>query len=414
MIKYFRRNLLLLLLATTVACSKNDNEPTPVPPDPKPQTEHTVVLYMPGRSLLSFYRQNIANLRAAIDRGEMGSGRLIVCYQPDNQTTARLCEISYSDEAEGSVMEEIERFDFNASSAEDVAMMLQKAVETAPTDSYGLIIGTHGSAWIPVASGQLQSLQPSAATGVSDDIWQPVEGALKTRAFGDRGYDIDITAFSEILSSLDVRFDYIVFDACFMANIETLYDLRHNTDYIVSSPCEIMAAGFPYDRMVTHLYDTARPVRERMVSICSEFYNFYQYDWNSYPGNEQSGCISLCSTAELDALADVVRRLNATPQNDYDILKLQDFEGLFTPVFYDFGQYYRRAYSDAALLEEFNRTLDAAFPPSARLNTEQFYSAYNNRMNPIAEDGYSGVTTSAPSAKYAEEQTQTSWYKATH
>jgi len=56
--------------------------------------------------------------------------------------------------------------------------------------------------------------------------------------------------------------------------------------------------------------------------------------------------------------------------------------------------------------------LDKAFPKAARLNTPEFYSAYNGRMNPVAY--YSGVSFSEPSDKYTEENKQTSWYRDTH
>ena len=53
-----------------------------------------------------------------------------------------------------------------------------------------------------------------------------------------------------------------------------------------------------------------------------------------------------------------------------------------------------------------------AVPQAARLNTPEFYSAYNGRMNPVAY--YSGVSFSEPSDKYTEENKQTSWYRDTH
>lgn len=75
-------------------------------------------------------------------------------------------------------------------------------------------------------------------------------GAKQTRSFGDKGYELNITELKEALEAQQFRFDYLIFDDCFMANIETLYDLRSVIGYIVASPCEVMGDGFPYDRIV--------------------------------------------------------------------------------------------------------------------------------------------------------------------
>ena len=71
-----------------------------------------------------------------------------------------------------------------------------------------------------------------------------------------------------------------------------------------------------------------------------------------------------------------------------------------------------RTRCDAALLDEFAECFDAAFPPESRLHTDGFYSAYNNRMNPITH--YSGITISEPSTKFTEENRATNWYRVTH
>ncbi len=406
MIRHLLKTLTVLALALCTACSKN--ETTPPTPPPARHTPHTVVVYMPGRSLLSFYRQNIENLRRAVDRGLMGDGRLLFCYQPDSHLSAELCEISYSTKADGSVVTSLGSFEFNASSTDDVAAMLQRAMSEAPADSYGLIVGSHGKAWL---SPSMSLMNNSPADGVqSDNLWQPLEGALPTRSFGDSNREMETEAFGRMLAALPHRFDYLIFDACFMANIETLYELRNATDYIVASPCEIMAAGFPYDRMVEHLYATTSSPEARLQQVCEVFYDFYQNDWDDYAGNEQSGCISLCRTASLDDLADIVKQLGA-PAHECDPETLQSFEGLANHIFYDFGQYIRTVHDGAPLLDEFERRLEAAFPSEARFNTENFYSAYNRKMNPIAENGYSGVTTSAPALRHRDEWMQTSWYE---
>ena len=66
----------------------------------------------------------------------------------------------------------------------------------------------------------------------------PAPGALTTRSFGDTGRSIDITDFAAAVKAQNYRTDYLLFDACFMANIETLYDLRECTDYVIAAPAK--------------------------------------------------------------------------------------------------------------------------------------------------------------------------------
>ena len=180
----------------------------------------------------------------------------------------------------------------------------------APAQNYGLIIGCHGKAWIPVASGSLSYPMRRSA---EDDLWATPPGAKQTRSFGDKGYELNITELKEALEAQQFRFDYLIFDDCFMANIETLYDLRSVIGYIVASPCEVMGDGFPYDRIVPHLFETG-PVADRLAETCREFWNLYENEYQSTTWKEQSGCISLAVTSQLDALAEVMRRINEKRQ----------------------------------------------------------------------------------------------------
>lgn len=383
----------------------------------------TMLLYMPGRSLLSFYNNNIDGIRRAVSAQVPGDGRILVCYQPEGHQTAVLQEVRYDFATGGSVVETLKEYaSFTASAPQSLTEMFADVAEYAPAEEYGLIVGCHGKAWVPTIAGSLYAsgmqlgTQPGG-TAVSDNLWQPLPDAKPTRSFGDSGYEIDIADFAAVIEALPYRFDYLIFDACFMANIETLYDLRAGFDYIVASPCEIMAAGFPYDRAVPYLF-TEESAYDRLAQVCYVFWDFYQNDWQSVSYNEQSGCISLCVTAALDGrdgkagLDDVTRRLYASGQHAFDLNTLQSYEGLATHLFYDLGDYVSLSYTDATLLSEFGTRFDEAFPVECRLNTPSFYSAYNGRLNPITS--YSGVSTSKPAQRLQEYYEQTAWDQATN
>lgn len=402
MIRILRHTLWLLAAATLAACSKE------VPGyDPPALADRTVLLYMPGQSLIAYYENNIQGIRTAVTGRALGKGRMLVCWQPDDQTSAVMQEIYYDRNKRCSETKTLKTYDdFDAGDPAAVQQLFADAAELAPARNYGLIIGCHGKAWIPASGGVLpRSMLPA------DDVWTTAPGAKQTRSFGDTGYELDITELAAALEAQRFRFDYLIFDDCFMANIETLYDLRSVIGYIVASPCEVMSDGFPYDRIVPHLFETG-PVADRLAETCREFWNLYENEYQSTTWKEQSGCISLAVTSQLDALAEVMRRINEKGKQPFELSQLQYYEGLMTHLFYDLGHYVELSCGDPALVEEFTTQLDRAFPPESRLCTKQFYSQYNNGSNPV--HFYTGVSVSEPSTKYVAENRMTNWYRDTH
>lgn len=406
MMRLLRHTLCLLTLATLAACSKE--EPGYNPPA---LADRTVLLYMPGQSLSAYYKNNIQGIHTAVTDRALGNGRMLVCWQPEKQTSAVMLEIYYDRNKRRSETKTLKTYDdFNAGSAADVQRIFADAAELAPAQNYGLIIGCHGKAWIPASGGVLPYSLRSAEP--DDDVWTTAPGAKTTRSFGDTGYELDITELASAIETQSFRFDYLIFDDCFMANIETLYDLRRAVDYIVASPCEVMGDGFPYDRIVPHLFE-GNGVLSSLEKACWEFWNLYENDWRSTIAYEQSGCISLAVTAQLDALAKEMRRIKDKKQA-FDIDALQYYKGNVTKLFYDLEHYVTLCCNDQGVVDDFKARMELAFPVSSRHHTASFYSAYDRRNHSI--NYYSGVSVSEPepSPRYAAENQQTNWYRDTH
>jgi len=407
MMRLLRHTLCLLTLATLAACSKE--EPGYNPPA---LADRTVLLYMPGQSLSAYYKNNIQGIHTAVTDRALGNGRMLVCWQPEKQTSAVMLEIYYDRNKRRSETKTLKTYDdFNAGSAADVQRIFADAAELAPAQNYGLIIGCHGKAWIPASGGVLPYSLRSAEP--DDDVWTTAPGAKTTRSFGDTGYELDITELASAIETQSFRFDYLIFDDCFMANIETLYDLRRAVDYIVASPCEVMGDGFPYDRIVPHLFE-GNGVLSSLEKACWEFWNLYENDWRSTIAYEQSGCISLAVTAQLDALAKEMRRVTESGKQAFDIDALQYYKGNVTKLFYDLEHYVTLCCNDQGVVDDFKARMELAFPVSSRHHTASFYSAYDRRNHSI--NYYSGVSVSEPepSARYAAENRQTNWYRDTH
>ena len=376
------------------------------------EAEQTVLIYMPGTNLGGYYIHNIELCRKAIAEHGLDNGRLIVCHQPSGHTSAAMTELYFDEQKQDCEAIQLKSYDnFEAGDEESVARMMNDMAELAPAKRYGLIIGSHGKAWVPAELG-LTSRALSLKGGMSEEeFWRPMAGAKPTRAFGDTNHSLEITELSHLITGLKFRFDYLIFDACFMSNIETLYDLRTNFDYIVGSPCEIMAAGFPYDTIIPQIFSGTTP-KDFLPKVCYEYWDFYANNWHKDPMNEPSGCIAMTVTKELDGLAQAMRRVTAAKQQEYDLAALQTYEGLPQHVFFDLGHFVELSCADQAARDAFNQQMERTFPMDCRLHTETFFSAYNGPDNPIHH--YTGVTVSEPCSRYKVENQATAWYRATH
>lgn len=153
---------------------------------------------------------------------------------------------------------------------------------------YGLVYWSHGEGWIPFPT-------PS------------------TRWIGaDEGQGIHRMNISELVQVLEfvpnLRFDFILFDACFMQSVEVAYALRPFADYLIASPTETPGPGAPYDAIVPYMLvgQEAEEVAEAYYQVYHEMYNGGADISNSH----WTGGVSMAVTrlAAMQELAAVTRR----------------------------------------------------------------------------------------------------------
>ena len=236
------------------------------------------------------------------------------------------------------------------------------------------------------------------------------DSGVETRFFGEKYSDtaanaFDIPELAKGLAATNIYFDYILFDACLMANVEALYDLRKNARYIIASPCEIMAAGFPYEDVVPLLMKDGGRSHD-LAGVCEAFNKYYD-NHKSY----RSGSVALVDCKQLDALAAAVKAVNNSTQKSYNIDDLQSFEGHEDHIFFDLGDYIEQMCDDAQALKAFREQMNRTIPTKYTLSV--FWSNLGTAGEyPIRT--FSGLTTSAPSILYRDNYANTAWYKATH
>lgn len=251
----------------------------------------------------------------------------------------------------------------------------------------GLVLWSHADGWLP-----WDQSTPSDV-GVQDD---------KRKSFGwdnykGSTYKTNITALADAIPA--DMFDFIWFDCCYMANIETVYQLRDKTDYVVGSVLEIANDGMPYDLTMPYLL---RPDAD-LKAAALEFYSFYVESFIAVS-------VSIIDTSQLYNLADVTREIFLTGTPAPSLANIQTYQRNLAVKFYDMGQLLR-SYTDVS--PGLETALDEAFDKAV---TYKLISDrdFNNKVINTAD--YSGLSmhnyTDSGSSNETFYQTL-DWFKVT-
>lgn len=379
----------------------------------KATASQTIMIYFVGTALNHYFNNNATKILEALNSNIQGDARVLVT-STDSTSDATLYELRYDNILKMAVKEKVSEFSLSVPyNNQTFESNIRRMKKFAPAEKYALIIGSHGHAWTPknFVSSSARLMQFGVAN--PSLLWQKPEGAL-TRHIGDNGHTVqyDVTEISSAIATNDIEYEYILFDACFMGNIETAYELRNSTKYIIGSPCEVMGAGFPYAKVVPYML-TEGGTSYNLDNICKEYVDYYR---NESGIGVRSACVALTNTAELEALAATVKSVNqATVKEGFSLDDVQIYDGInssYNPVhiFYDLEDMVEKSCADADVVESFRAQLSKTV--TSRYNTDTFYSAYDNKYHDI--NHYSGITTSAGVDFCAEAWQETAWYKATH
>lgn len=373
---------------------------------PPEVANHTLMYLFMGTSLERYFNTNIADTKLAIETGILGNSNRVIFFRQESSSKGYIAELCYDIIAKKCIEQRIEDISLPSGiiTPEIVGEYISKMAEYAPAKRYGLVCAGHGQAWI--TRDILTSEKDISTFGMGYNPWIQAAGAETTRAYGEDNVRLNITELAEAIESSDVELDYILFDACFMSNIETIYDLRNMANYIIASPCEIMGRGFPYEMTLPYLFTDFGNATDYEGAA----YSYYHYYHNET--GARSGSIAVYDCAEIEGLAEATREVmrSAKQDGEYNKSQLQTYEGQRVHHFYDFGQWVNVVANDEEALKAFNEQLNRCIIHKYTLTT--FYSAYGSYGTyPINVDVYSGVTTSAPSEAYPNGWRETNWYK---
>ena len=258
----------------------------------------------------------------------------------------------------------------NSANPATLTRILNTVKTYRPAASYGLVVLSHGSGWLPAEMSnpiKLKSIIMDTATNEPDNYME----------------------LADFAQAIPFKLDFIVFDACFMASIEVAYELKDKADYIVASPAEVLAPGFVYSSMMQHLF---KPQPD-LVAVAREFYEYYDNMSNEF----RSATVSVVKTSELDVLVPVFKEIiaeaNLFPE---DLNAIQTFGYGTQKIYFDLGDYLKKIAPEKQ--EEIEVALDQCI--QYKDCTPSYYSAGTSKLHPI--NAFSGLSVYIPQTAYPE------------
>lgn len=407
------KKILYFILASTLYLFASCSDETSSNADILPTTnaEKTVFMYLPwtgdSQNLYSYFIRNIKDVESAIvDENGLGSKNLMI-FISQSATKGSLIKVKYQNGAcvqdTISKYENTEANNLKLNTSHWIKYILNQVKSYAPADTFSMIVGCHGMGWIRAADYSTASLSKNMRCLTDDDLdYLPTRD---TRWFGGIAVMTDISTLAEGLSSSGIgKLQYLLFDDCYLSNIETAYYLKDYANYIIACPTEILAVGMPYSKLWKYLSSNTPDYQ----SICDEFYKFYSTYDSPY------GTLGITNCAEIDSMATIMKDINTKYTFDTKLRdSLQVLDGYNPPIFYDFGDYVRHLCTDNTLLTKFEAQLTRMVP--YKTHTDKYYSNLENHgTHPITT--YSGITISDPSTNSISTAgwQSTTWYTATH
>lgn len=381
--------------------------------------KQTILIFMPwsgSQSSVGLYNELKANLdsieSAIVDEKGM-NGRVLVFLSSSSQSSS-LYEITYENgKIEHHTIKEYTGNEYDTT--QGMLQILNDVKANAYALYYAMIIGGHGSGWTyksdwSRSASSAKRFSPSTTgTGsyhVPDEV---LPTFTTTRFFGsasDMNYAFDIPDLAAALRQSGMKAQYILFDDCYMANIEVAYELRDVTNYLIASTSEVIAMGMPYYSLWNYL-DNSTP---RYESIVNGFHSFY----SNY--TVPCGALSAIDCRKVDQLATVMKEINKNYTFDESQRdSVQVLDGYNTPIFYDMGSYVDHLCKNANLKSAFHSALDEVVKYKATTPT-LFTALYRGNEHQFEVKSFSGITISDPSLNSVaiSGREKTAWWKQTH
>ena len=383
------------------ACCKEDDETIP-------QTK-TVLVYMSAENTLSYDSESdLAEIRQG-SQELTDDDYLLVYYDRAKKDElpwlARIVKGQLRDSVSIADMQ-ISVKDEYASDPTVFEKVLSYAYSHYPaTAGYGLTFWGHASGWL-----REDSLAYTRAYGV--------DNGTNSSSY-DAGYWLNIPTLRRVLEK-QPHLEFILADCCNFMCLESIYELRDVTDYIVGSASEIPSPGAPYDTVVPEMFKRKDAAKGIMTKYAERYKDYLP--------------LSVANTELIDVLADATRTVLKSIYSRLDS-EYPDMTGLihyyneyrskyypYYDVFYDAGDFVKK-YATEAEYKQWKEALDLVITDkviSKKWETNKPWSTHYTDFE-MTEEKYHGVSMYVPQdpelgyhKRYNKDVSLFGWYWATH
>ncbi|MGL4781566.1 MAG: clostripain-related cysteine peptidase [Bacteroidales bacterium] len=383
---YLKKHLYYILICSITllaSCSKEDDIIIP-----NALSNRTILIYIPGDdNVLSPYAEyNLTDIVQAVSNNiNWGT---ILCYFDNYRTNPTLYKIDkLSPDGKKILKQYTER---NSATVESLSQVIDDMQTLAPSKEYGLVLWGHGSGWDP----------KSQATRVVLNSYQTQSGPSLYAYGGSSDGWMDLDEIKQAIP--DNLFHFILFDACYMSQIEVAYSLRNKAKYMIASAAETMATGFPYRKIVPIMLAQNLDLEK----LCQTYYEYY----NNKAGAERTATVALIDLEVIPAFATWCKNIYASRSENLANLspaRLQYFDRSRLVMMFDLEQVLKSVAPDkvAESITWFNK-----------LVKYKAHTPYILNQILVSTDNYSGVTTYVPfnNPSYQsknDQYTTTEWYQ---
>lgn len=243
--------LLYMVLYLFYSCQRTDRI--------EPRKEMTVVIYMAAENSLSSFAWDDLEELCRATHAIPEEANVVVYIDSSNGDNGGLPVIYRLTDRKGLTIWHQFKSEHSSTDSTQFVNNLQLILEHFPADKYGLVLWSHGSAWLPTLPDSEQAAPVRYSFGIDND-----QNSLQ-----NKGTRLSLTGLKWALDQLPPM-KYIFFDACYMQAIEVAYQLKDNAEYIVGSPAEIPGKGAPYDIVLADL------VSGDMPKLVEHYYTQYE------------------------------------------------------------------------------------------------------------------------------------------
>ena len=300
--------------------------------------ERTVLVYLAGKNNLSQSLQtNLEQMKAGSRL--IGNNTLLVFVRRDMQGEKPwLARVNNGELTDSVSLDDMGfgKSNMQACNPELMEQVMRYAFSHYPANEYGLVLGGHSTGW-------LIDEEPGQTRAFGVDNGDGYTYSRKNKRW------MNVPTMARVLERVP-HLKFIFADCCNFMCLETMYELRNVTDYIIGSPAEIPAEGAPYEQIIPALFEKN--------TFCSSVIGIY------YRAQNGELPLSAVRTSAIDQLASATRNaldmVQAKIGNGY-----ADTQGLIHygysgssiqfhqeyNLFYDAGDFFRSQLSENDYLQ---------------------------------------------------------------